>query len=118
MISTAHDLLVFFDALFTTDALLTATERESLMPSVPTGGERFPAYGLGVERWEEGGRWGVGHGGHEFGYRTFAYHFPEEDVTFVLWVNVSSLTPTAENSAVIIDAHRLALRDLVLAAED
>lgn len=116
MAATAHDMLVFYDALLSAQTLLEPESLDALWPAVETGEADFPRYGLGVESWEDGGYVGVGHGGHEFGYRSFAYHFPEPDVTFVLWTNASSLVPTEDNIAVTINAQRARLRDLVLDA--
>lgn len=118
MVSTARDLLSFYDHLFAQRDLLSAASLERMMPRVETGEHDFPEYGLGVEAWgNEGPRRGVGHGGHEFGYRTFAYYFPENDVTFVLWFNASSLLPTDDNIAAVINAQRNRLRDVALGLE-
>ena len=118
MVSSAGDLLTFFDHLFTSEALLSTESLQRMMPSVETGEEDFPLYGAGVEAWGPPGRLrAIGHGGHEFGYRTFAYYFPEADVTFVLWVNASSLQPTEDNIAETITTHRDRLRDVVLGVE-
>ncbi len=114
MVSTAHDLLVFIDALLAQRTLLQDNTLAQMMPSIPTDEERFPEYGLGLESWDEDGVRGIGHGGHEFGYRTFAYYFPEQDVSFVLWFNTSSLSPLGDNISDVIEAHRVALRDLAL----
>lgn len=114
MVSTAHDLLVFFDALLAQKTLLSDEMLSEMLPSIPTGELLFPKYGLGLELWEEDGVRGIGHGGHEFGYRTFAYYFPERDVTFVLWFNTSSLNPTDNNIAHVVNAQRRALRDIAL----
>ncbi|MCH9680332.1 MAG: beta-lactamase family protein [Deltaproteobacteria bacterium] len=114
MVSTAHDLLVFYDHLFARRDLLGEGSLAAMMPSVETGEDDFPLYGLGVEAWGEGTRRGIGHGGHEFGYRTFAYYFPQHDVTFVVWFNASSLLPSPDNIAAVINAQRDRLRDLAL----
>lgn len=114
MVSTAHDLLVFIDALLAQRSLLQDSTLAQMMPSIPTDEERFPEYGLGLESWDEDGVRGIGHGGHEFGYRTFAYYFPEQDVSFVLWFNTSSLNPLGDNISDVIEAQRLALRDIAL----
>src|SRR5690606_28521846 len=114
MVSTAHDLLVFIDALLAQKTLLSDEMLTSMLPSIPTGELLFPQYGLGLELWDEDGVRGIGHGGHEFGYRTFAYYFPERDVTFVLWFNTSSLNPTDNNIADVVNAQRRALRDIAL----
>ncbi len=114
MVSTAHDLLVFIDALLAQRSLLDDDTFEEMMPYVPTEEERFPEYGLGLESWDEDGVRGIGHGGHEFGYRTFAYYFPEQDVSFVLWFNTSSLSPLGDNISDVIEQERVALRDIAL----
>lgn len=114
MVSTAHDLLVFIDALLAQKTLLDDRTLAQMMPSIPTDEDRFPEYGLGLESWDEDGVRGVGHGGHEFGYRTFAYYFPEQDVSFVLWFNTSSLNPLGDNISNVIEAQRVALRNIAL----
>lgn len=115
MISSARDLLTFYDHLLARRDLLSEDSLARMLPSVETGEAEFPLYGAGLEAWGPPGRTrGIGHGGHEFGYRTFAYDFPEADVTFVVWVNASSLVPTDTNIAVRIDAIRDRLRDIVL----
>ena len=114
MVSTAHDVLLFYDALFARRDLLAAQSVDEMMPFARTDESDFPLYGLGVEQWGDGERLGVGHGGHEFGYRTFAYYFPHQDVTFVVWFNASSLLPTDRNVAATIEAQRDRLRDLAL----
>lgn len=114
MVSNAHDLLLFYDTLLRDEKLLDPGRLEAMLPFVDTDYPGFPEYGLGLETWSEDGHVGYGHGGHEFGYRTFAYYFPREDVTFVLWVNASSLIPTDDNISAIIDAERNRLRDLAL----
>ncbi len=114
MASSARDVLVFYDHLFAQQDLLEPESLSAMLPFFATGERDFPEYGLGIESWGEGERFGYGHGGQEFGYRTFAYYFPEQDVTFVLWVNASSLVPTEDNIAKTINTHRNLLRDIVL----
>lgn len=115
MVSSARDLATFFDHLLGQRDLLGEESLARMMPSVETGEDDFPLYGAGVEAWGPPGRLrGIGHGGHEFGYRTFAYHFPETGVTLVIWFNASSLIPTEENISKDINAARDRLRDLVL----
>ncbi len=115
MVSSARDILTFFDHLFAQGDLLSPDSVERMLPRVETNEEDFPLYGLGIEAWgEEGPRRGIGHGGQEFGYRTFAYYFPERDLTFVVWVNASSLIPTDDNIAAVINAQRNRLRDIAL----
>ncbi|MEM7155236.1 MAG: serine hydrolase domain-containing protein [Myxococcota bacterium] len=114
MISSAHDMLVFFDHLFGEEDLLSSEALSQMLPFAPTGEPDFPTYGLGIETWGEGERLAYGHGGHEFGYRTFAYHFPAQDLTFVVWFNASSLLPGDDNIAATINAQRDHLRDLAL----
>ena len=117
MISSTHDVLVFFDHLFAQEDLLTDASLAQMRPFTATGDPTFPSYGLGVETWGEGERLAYGHGGHEFGYRTFAYYFPSRDLTFVVWFNASSLLPSDDNIAATIDAQRNLLRDLALGLE-
>lgn len=118
MVSTAGDLLMFYDHLLARRDLLNEASLEEMMPRVETNDDEFPNYGYGLEAWgEEGPRRGIGHGGHEFGYRTFAYYFPERDVTFVLWFNASSLLPNDQNIAAVINRERGRLRDVALGLE-
>ncbi len=117
MISSAHDILVFFDHLFGEEDLLTSASMAQMRPFVATGDPTFPSYGLGIETWGEGERLAYGHGGHEFGYRTFAYYFPAQDLTFVAWFNASSLLPGDDNIMATIHAQRDLLRDLALGLE-
>ncbi len=114
MVSTARDLLVFYDHLLGEGSLLSEESRSAMLPIVETEDPSFPYYGLGLEQWEEGSALGIGHGGHEFGYRTWGYYFPAEDVTFVLWFNASSLQPTDSNISALLDEQRARLRDRVL----
>ena len=114
MVSSAGDVLTFYDHLLARKDLVSETSLQSMMPFAATGESDFPEYGLGLEAWGEGERLGYGHGGQEFGYRTFAYHFPQQEVTFVVWFNASSLIPTDDNIAATINAHRDRLRDIVL----
>ncbi len=118
MVSSARDLLTFFDHLLAQRDLLGDEALARMMPSVETGEDDFPLYGAGVEAWgPPGRRRGVGHGGHEFRYRTFAYSFAEADVTLVIWFNASSLRPTEENISQEINAARDRLRDIVLGVQ-
>lgn len=119
IVSSARDVRTFYEHLFSARDLLQPDTLAQMTPRVATGYDDFPRYGLGVESWvsEAGGAEAIGHGGHEFGYRTFAYHFPTDDVTFVLWVNASSLQPTDSNIAAAIEKHRDRLRDIVLGLE-
>ncbi len=114
MVSSARDLLAFGQALYTHDQLLEADTRAVMLPTVDTGEALFPLYGLGVEQWEEGGVKGVGHGGHEFGYRTWLYHFEDAGLTMALWMNASSLLPTEDNISAVVDHHRRRIRDAAL----
>lgn len=114
MVSTAEDLLTFLDATFSRGTLLRPSSIDAMLPYVETGEELFPHYGLGLESWVDGEAYGYGHGGHEFGYRTFAYYFPQQDVSFVVWVNASSLLPGDDNISAVVDAARNRLRDVVL----
>lgn len=114
MVSSAHDVLVFYDHLFAQEDLLEPDSLRAMLPFVATDQPDFPEYGLGVESWEGGERRGYGHGGQEFGYRTFAYYFPQQDLTFVVWFNASSLLPTEDNVAKTINAQRNRLRDIAL----
>ena len=114
MVSSARDLLVFGTALFAEGTLLSEALVAELQPTVETGYDDFPHYGLGVELWDEGGIQAVGHGGHEFGYRTWLYHFEESDLTFVLWMNASSLQPTEDNIGAVVERHRRRVRDAAL----
>ena len=117
MVSSARDLLTFFDHLFAVGDVVSSDTLAAMMPTVETDEDDFPLYGAGLEAWgPPGPRRGIGHGGHEFGYRTFAYYFPEPDVTFIVWFNASSLQPTPDNISEVISGHRNRLRDIVLDA--
>lgn len=114
IVSSAHDILHFLDRLLSKKDLLSHEALVAMMPYVATGEPESSSYGLGLEAWREGDRLGIGHGGHEFGYRTFAYYFPAKDVTAVVWFNASSLIPTDENIAITINTQRDRLFDLAL----
>jgi len=119
MVSSARDLLTFIDRLLGTRDVLGEDSLAAMMPTVETGEDDFPLYGAGIEAWGPPGRTrGLGHGGHEFGYRTFAYHFPEADVSLVVWFNASSLLPTDDNIARQINAARDRIRDIALGAHE
>lgn len=118
MVSSARDLLTFYDHLFAVGDIVSDETLADMMPRVETGEEDFPLYGAGLEAWgPPGRRRGIGHGGHEFGYRTFAYYFPEADVTFIVWFNASSLQPTEDNISEVISGHRDRLRNIVLGVD-
>lgn len=114
MVSTAGDLLAFYEAVFARPSLLHPSSVQAMLPFVATGETDFPEYGLGLEAWVDGDAVAYGHGGHEFGYRTFAYYFPEHDVSFVVGINASSLLPTPDNISATIDEQRNRIRDIVL----
>lgn len=115
VVSSARDVRTFYEHLFSEQDLLQTETLAQMTPRVATGYDDFPRYGLGVESWvSDAGVEAIGHGGHEFGYRTFAYYFPTHDATFVFWVNASSLQPTDSNVAATIERHRDQLRDIVL----
>ncbi|MCB9595599.1 MAG: beta-lactamase family protein [Sandaracinaceae bacterium] len=97
------DLMRFMDALFRTDALLSARSRdEMLTEAIDSADPKHSAvgYGLGVEHyvWPEGEAWG--HSGSLFGFESYAHYFPREDVTMVLLVNASSLSDGVDDHSV------------------
>ena len=115
--ATASDVGFALDALFREHTLLDEDSRAAMMSWIEYDGLRgFDAYGLGLERWTTDFGPAVGHIGQEFGYLTFAFYFLEHDVTFVLWINASSIAePTDANlTGEIVDVILLDLVDAAL----
>lgn len=121
VVSTATDLARFLEGSLREDGILAPELRAAALDFLPTPSDHgFTGYGLGFERWETPYGVGIGHTGQEMGYLTFAYWFPESNVTFVLWVNASSIsTPTDDNlTGDVVDYVLPALLDAVFAATE
>jgi CubicO group peptidase (beta-lactamase class C family) len=93
-ISTAHDLMVFIEALLKGRLLQPATLAEMRQPvPIPDGLEGwkgFSAYGAGISFLETPYGTAIGHEGDDFGLSSFMFHFPDRDVTVVGFMNVTS----------------------------
>lgn len=99
IVSTAEDVGRFLRAALVGEGLLDEAPRDALRAWLPSESDwGFEGYGLGFARWVTPHGEGMGHTGQEFGYLTFAYHFPERDVTFVFMTNASAISvPLAHN---------------------
>lgn len=93
-ISTAHDLMVFIEALSKGGLLGPATLAEMRKPvPIPAGSEGwkgFSGYGVGLSFLETPYGTALGHEGDDYGYSSFLFHFPDQDVTVVGFMNVTS----------------------------
>lgn len=99
IISTAADVGKLLRAIFDTQELLDDELRGELEQWRPVESEwGFDGYGLGFGRWVTPYGVGIGHTGQEFGYLTFAYHFPQTQTTFVLMTNASSISVPIEGN--------------------
>jgi len=92
MASSAHDLLIFLDALFH-DGILTSASlsRMQLWSDAHDNGRdnAMVAYGLGLARYESGGSLLLGHPGGGFGGECYPFYDPETDTSFVVSCNLS-----------------------------
>jgi D-alanyl-D-alanine carboxypeptidase len=96
MVSTAPDLVRFFQALFMSDRLLYRSSLEQMLETVPIG--MGDGYGLGMMHFET--RWGEawGHNGKALGFQSVLLYLPVHDLTMVVWMNASdhdTITPLA-----------------------
>ncbi len=104
--SNAFDLLTFLDASFVDPDFIDPGLRAQIFDFLPNDSDHgFDGYGLGFDRWRTPWGEGVGHIGQELGYLTFAYHFPDADLSFVFWTNAASISnPTDTNlTGVVIE---------------
>ncbi|WP_247235580.1 serine hydrolase [Telluribacter sp. SYSU D00476] len=93
-ISNAHDLMKFAEALFKGNLLKPET-LELMKESVPIpdgliGWDGFPGYGLGLSFVSTPYGSAMGHEGDLFGASSFMFYFPEQDITVVGAMNVTS----------------------------
>lgn len=99
IVSTAADVGALLRAVFHTQALLDDEQRAELAQWRQAESEwGFDGYGLGFGRWVTPYGEGIGHTGQEFGYLTFAYHFPQTQTTIVLMANASSISVPVEGN--------------------
>ena len=99
-ISTAHDLAVWIRALVGGEVLNAATQREwieSLTPEDPKkpDGQK---YGYGIVQISFGPNSLYFHGGEMPGYNSFMGHDPINDVTLIVWTNLT-LSPEGSPTA-------------------
>jgi len=91
VVSTAADVAVWIEALVDGRVLDRAYQRrwrESLRPVDPTkpGGQR---YGYGISSFQWGPNRMLFHGGETVGFNSFIGHDPTNDVTLVVWSNLT-----------------------------
>jgi D-alanyl-D-alanine carboxypeptidase len=93
-ISTAHNLMVFIEALSKGGLVQPTTLAEMRKPvPIPAGMEGwdgFSGYGVGLSFLETPYGTAMGHEGDGYGYSSFMFHFPDQDVTVVGFMNVTS----------------------------
>jgi D-alanyl-D-alanine carboxypeptidase len=87
LISTAHDLLLFGEALFTgnlvSDSSLALMKETTSFPSC--NGDC--GYGLGIERWQTAEHAGYGKNGSSLGVDANVIFFPDQSTTIVIFSN-------------------------------
>lgn len=118
VISTAADLIRFLDGTIAGGGILDDTTLQEATDFVPSDSDHgFLGYGLGLQRWDTDHGIAIGHTGQELGYLFFAYHFPDADLSFVLWSNAASIAyPTEDNlTGLVMNRVLPALVDAALA---
>jgi D-alanyl-D-alanine carboxypeptidase len=86
LITTPLDLATWAKRLFTGNAGLTPATVEAMKAGLPSGGNS--TYGLGIKYFADRG---YGHDGDHEGYITFMFYRPEQDIAYVVLVNVWDL---------------------------
>ena len=119
--SDAAGVAAMLDALFRERRLLSASSLEAMQQFSATSADpewaafpqfdAFDGYGLGLIRWHFEGHLGMGHSGDGFGYQAYAFHFPEDELTFVLLANGSSIHGQSASNTLVarLDSARDAL---------
>lgn len=122
VVSTAPDLRRLLDAAFRDGTLLSAQSVARMTELRPTARdpawslEEYEGYGLGTMGWRTPkGALGYGHSGDDFGYQAFAYHFPDDELTFVLLVNGGAILDSGDNLSARVAALRDELVEVALA---
>lgn len=103
--------LPLLDALFRDKRLLSAASLEAMQQFKPTSSDpewasfrafdAFDGYGLGLIRWRFEGHVGLGHSGDGFGYQAYAFFFPDDEVTFEMLANGSSIHSQGSSDALV-----------------
>jgi D-alanyl-D-alanine carboxypeptidase len=124
--SDAAGVVALLDALFRDKRLLSPASLEAMQQFNATSSDpewaafrafdAFDGYGLGLIRWRFEGHVGIGHSGDGFGYQAYAFHFPDDELTFVMLANGSSIHSQASSNALVtrLDAARDELVRLAL----
>jgi D-alanyl-D-alanine carboxypeptidase len=102
--ATPSDYIKFLDGLNDGDLLTTETKDEMRQW---VEGVYGPAYGLGLSAWRKHKEViGYGHSGGGYGAGCILYHFPEQDVTIFMGVNVCTLvsSPAATRAGKVRDS--------------
>lgn len=87
LVSTAHDLLVFGDALFHENLVNRSSLSEmKITTSFPSCGGDC-GYGLGIESWYATNYSGFGKNGSSMGVDANLIYFPDKDMTIVIFSN-------------------------------
>jgi D-alanyl-D-alanine carboxypeptidase len=89
MVATPMDFAYFLDGLVHGQLLKPQTLTEMQNWVNDKNGE--PVYGLGLAYRTQNDKWGYGHGGSGIGAGAILYHFPENDVTVFIGVNIGTL---------------------------
>nr|NQU92795.1 beta-lactamase family protein [Bacteroidota bacterium] len=89
MISTVHDLWLFFDALFKMEIYQQQSTLDAMLTMSPLSGY---TYGLGINKFPQ--QLGYGHAGDTAGFYTFATINPETGAAIILCFNQYSETFT------------------------
>lgn len=88
IISTAADLAVFMDALFTGKLLTESSLKQMLAPVLlPTCPNGDCEYGLGIEHWKTAAGLAYGHNGTSAGVEINLLYFPQNKSVFLLFKN-------------------------------
>ncbi|MET9605151.1 serine hydrolase domain-containing protein [Streptomyces sp. NPDC006512] len=101
-VSTADDLATWIRALVTGKVLNPASQRQWLDslqdedPAAPPGGQKY-GYGISYQRFGPDAAMYY-HGGELPGFNSFIGHDPKNDVTLVVWANLT-LTPDGRTTA-------------------
>jgi D-alanyl-D-alanine carboxypeptidase len=90
-ISTAHDLAIWIRALVSGGVFKAATQREWLESLAPVNAAKPDGhqYGYGIARISVGPNKLYFHGGEMPGYNSFMGYDPINDVTLVVWTNLT-----------------------------
>ncbi|MEL6672885.1 MAG: serine hydrolase domain-containing protein [Bacteroidota bacterium] len=96
IVMNAHDLLRFFEALFSGNLISDASFQQLTSLFTLPENEQDREYlgqlqnGYGIEHFEVDGKAAFGHTGAVFGYLSMAFYYPEDDFAFIQLTNTAS----------------------------